>query len=397
MKIGLLKEGKIPADKRVPFSPDQCAYIMDLYHNVSIYIQPSSNRCFSDFEYKKNGVFVKKDLSECDIIMGIKEVPIDMLIDNKMFLFFSHTIKKQPYNQLLLKKIIEKNIQLVDYETLTDQNYKRLIGFGRYAGIVGCYNTFLAYGKKTKKYDLVLPQLLKDKHALDKEMLKISLPKDFKIILTGTGRVANGVIEMLEILGIKKISKVNFLNKQFSEPTYVQLDYLDYNKRIDGAVKSKENFYNFSNEYESILPDYTAVANMLITGHYYAPNNPVLLTKENINNDIFNVEVIGDISCDIDGPIGCTIRPSTIEAPIYGYNPLTKEEDDYTKDDVLAVMAVDNLPCSLPRDASIHFGKVFISKILLDLMNNGPIIYRGMITCKGELTDRFRYLSDYIS
>ena len=154
MKIGLLREGKVPPDKRVPFSPDQCTNIMSIYPHISIYIQPSDNRCFLDSEYQKNGVFLAENLSMCDVIMGVKEVPINMLIEDKVFFFFSHTIKKQPYNKLLLKKIIEKKIQLIDYETLLDDNKKRIIGFGRYAGIVGAYNSFLAYGKKSRKFNL---------------------------------------------------------------------------------------------------------------------------------------------------------------------------------------------------------------------------------------------------
>ena len=396
INIGLLREGKCPPDRRVAFSPVQCMSILNNYPDISIYIQPSDNRCFSDLEYTKNGVVVKEDLSTCDILMGIKEVPVDMLINDKIFFFFSHTIKKQPYNKLLLKSIVNKNIQLIDYETLIDSSNKRLIGFGRYAGIVGCYNTFLAYGKKTKKYNLEFAQLLENKFQLDKELLKVSLPKDFKIILTGSGRVANGAIEILDLLGVKKVNKFDFINLNLNQPIYVQLDSFDCVKKIDGSIGSKEDFYNYPNSYVSRLSHYTTFADMLITGHYFAPNNPFLLTKDDINDIEFNVKVVGDISCDIDGPIACTIRPSTIENPLYGYNPKTGLEDDYSKDNNIVVMAVDNLPCSLPRDASIDFGEVFVNKILPDLLNEQTIIKRATITSAGKLTNRFKYLSDYI-
>ena len=396
MKIGLLKEGKVPPDKRVPFSPNQCAGILKLYPSISLYIQPSINRCFPDLEYKKNGVILTEDLSVCDIIMGVKEVPINMLIDNKIFFFFSHTIKKQPYNKLLLQTILKKNIQLVDYETLITENNQRIIGFGRYAGIVGCYNTFLAYGKKTKTYDLNFPQLLKDKNELEKELLKISLPQDFKIILTGSGRVSHGVIEILDLLGIKKVDKLDFLDQQYNYPVYVQLDSLDYVERMDNKVGSKNDFYAHPSDYRSILYKYTDCADMLITGHYYARGNPILLHKSDIASSTFKVKVVGDISCDINGPVGCTIRPSTIEKPIYGYNRLTQLEDNYHNNDAIVVMAVDNLPCALPRDASIHFGEVFINKVLPDLMSAKNIISRGTITRNGELASRFKYLADYI-
>ncbi|MBF26013.1 MAG: alanine dehydrogenase [Flavobacteriales bacterium] len=396
LNIGLLREGKVPPDRRVVFSPKQCADILHKYPEVSIFIQSSQNRCFSDSEYTNFGVTVREDLSMCHIIMGIKEVPIDMLIDNKIFFFFSHTIKKQPYNKLLLQSILRKNIQLVDYETLTNSKNQRLIGFGRYAGIVGCYNTFLAYGKKTKKYELEFPQLLINKFQLDKELFKVSLPKNFKIILTGSGRVAKGAVEVLNLLGIKKVNKNDFLNLKFKEPVYIQLNSFDCVKKNDGSLGSKDDFYNNPSSYMSRLTDYTAIADMLITGHYFAPNNPFLLTKNDISNSKFNVKVVGDISCDIDGPIACTIRPSTIESPFYGYNPYTGFEDDYSKDKNIVVMAVDNLPCSLPRDASIHFGEVFIDKILPDLLSEKNIINRATITLNGKLTNRFSYLFDYV-
>ena len=396
MNIGLLREGKPPPDKRVAFSPDQCAYIMQSYPELSLYAQPSQSRCFLDLEYEKNGVIITEDLSNCDVIMGIKEVPIDMLINNKIFFFFSHTIKKQPYNKLLLQAILEKNIQLVDYETLRGGDKKRIIGFGRYAGIVGCYNSFLAYGKKSTKYNLKAPQLLMGIKELYKELKKVSLPKDFKIVLTGNGRVANGAIEILEALGVKKVNKFDFLNQIFSSPTYVQLNYLDYNERIDNELVSKQNFYNNPTEYKSVLSKYTQYAHMLITGHYYAAGNPILLSKAEIQKHACNMDVIADISCDIDGPIGSTIRPSTIENPIYGYNPGTQLEDDYNKDGVIAIMAVDNLPCALPRDASLHFGEVFIQKVLPDLLTGGNIISQSTITLNGQLTDNFNYLRDYV-
>ena len=397
MKIGLLREGKMPPDKRVPFSPIQCRDIVKKYPTISIYIQPSSIRCFPDSEYKKNGVILTEDLSLCDVIMGVKEVPINMLIPNKLFFFFSHTIKKQPYNQELLKTIIQKKIQLVDYETLIDHNNNRIIGFGRYAGIVGCYNTFLAYGKKSKLYDLKFAHLLSDKKELEKELLKVKLPRTLKIILTGSGRVSNGAIEILDLLNIKKVSKKDFLTTQFDIPIYTQLLPSDYYERKDGNIGKKEDFYMNPNEYQSSLFKFCAHANILITGHYHAPNNPILLSKENINNKLFKIEVLGDISCDIAGPIASTVRPSTIEHPLYGYNKFSGLEDDYNKEANLVVMAVDNLPCSLPKDASIDFGKVFIEKVLPDLLHKREIIENGSITLNGQLTNRFTYLSDYIN
>ncbi len=396
MNIGLIREGKNPPDKRVVFSPEQCSYIMSNFNNITIYVQPSSIRCFSDSNYTKSGVLLSNDLSHCDIIMGVKEVPIDMLIDKKVFCFFSHTIKKQSYNQNLLKTILNKNIQLVDYETLVDRKGKRLIGFGRYAGIVGCYNSFLTYGMKTKTFELAYAHLLGDMVNMKKELLKIKLPNNLKIILTGSGRVANGVKEILCCLNILNVSKDEFVSKKFTQPVYVQLSTLDYNQRVDGSKSSKKDFYINPDKYTSCMGNYIDHADMLITGHFYAEHSPYILTKNHLSNTS-KLKVVGDISCDIGGPIVSTIRPSTISKPIYGYNISKGVEDDYFKDDCIAVMAVDNLPCSLPKDASIDFGNVFIKQVLDDLINNGPIVSKASITLNGHLTERFRYLADYVN
>ncbi|MBJ04348.1 MAG: alanine dehydrogenase [Flavobacteriales bacterium] len=396
MQIGLLREGKNPPDKRVPFSPKQCRSIMLKYPKISIFIQSSSIRCFKDSEYERNGVKVCEDLSMCDVIMGVKEVPVEMLIPNKVFFFFSHTIKKQPYNKKLLQEIIKQKIQLVDYETLVDENNKRIIGFGRYAGIVGCYNTFLAYGKKHNVYDLNYAHHLSNKLELESELKKVKLSKNFKIILTGLGRVASGAKEILDFLDIKFVNKNKFINKTYDYPVYTQLEPMDYYKRSDGSPSLKSDFYKFPEKYSSILLNYCHNVQILITGHYHAPNNPVILSNDDIKSTNFSINVIGDISCDINEPIASTIRPSTINDPIYGYNPISKSEDNYMKDDVIAVMAVDNLPCSLPKDASEDFGEVFIENLLPDLLNHGSVIKRASITRNGSLTKKFKYLTDYI-
>ena len=262
---------------------------------------------------------------------------------------------------------------------------------------MGAYNSFLAYGKKTNNYNLSFAHLLNDKKELEKELLKVKLPVDFKILLTGGGRVSSGVVEILKILNIQAISKEDFFKKKLDYPTYLQLMPSDYNEKKDGSLGSKKEFYNYPDKYKSCLLKFCCQADMLITGHYYAPNSPVLLTKEDLKSQLFKTKVIGDISCDINGPIASTIRPSTIEDPIYGYNSLSGLEDDYMKNNVLVVMAVDNLPCSLPKDASIDFGQVFINQVLPDLLQKGVVTTGASITLNGSLTDGFKYLSDYIS
>ena len=396
MKIGIIKEGKQPIDRRVPLTPLQCVELKKKYPQFSLVVQPSPIRCFSDQEYIDQGVNLQDDLGDCDLIMGIKEVPLNFLIPEKKFLFFSHTIKKQPYNKNLLKEIIKKKIDLIDYEVLKNINGERIIGFGRYAGIVGAYNAFLTLGLKLDKYELKPAYLCNDKKEVESELKKVKIDR-LKIILTGNGRVSKGAEEILQQLKIKKVSKEDFLNKEFDSVVYTCLTVVDYYETLDSNKSSKKDIYNKPSQHKSCFYKYLKKADMLITGHFYDSEAPFLFTKKNIINNK-KLKVVADISCDIDGPIPCTIRPSKITSPIYGYNPMTFKEDDFLNDGVIAVMAVDNLPCELPRDASTYFGKELIEKVIPSfLKDEDGIINRGTITQSGNLTENFRYLDDYIN
>ena len=398
MKIGILREGKTPPDRRVVLSPDQCAQFKQQYPDVNLVVQPSKIRCFSDGQYLSKSIKLQEDLSDCDILMGVKEVQIKDLVAEKTYLYFSHTIKEQHYNRQLLKKMLELNIRMVDYEVLTDINGKRVIGFGRYAGIVGCYNGFLAIGKRTGRFELKPAYMCKDRKEMELELKKINLPKT-KIIITGAGRVGNGILELINIIGIKEVSKDDFLNQNFDEPVYVHLNTMDYNTRIDGKKASKSDFYNNPKAYKSNFMRFAKQAEFFIAGHYHAANSPFLFTRLDAKSKDFKINTVADISCDIDGPVASTIRCSTISDPIYGYNPFTEIEDDYKKQDVITVMAVDNLPCELPKDASIGFGenllKYIIPNLLGDDINN--IIERATICEDGKLKNRYKYLEGYIT
>ena len=370
MKIGILREEKFPPDKRVVFTPSQCKWIIE-NTTIDLFVQSSNIRCFSDELYKKEGVKIVEDLSECDVLLGVKEVPNSLLISSKMYFFFSHTIKKQPYNRKLLQKMVQLNIQMVDYELLKDTNNKRLLGFGRYAGIVGAYNGLLTYGLKSGQYNLK----------------------------TGNGRVANGVLEILNFSKIKQVSKYDFLNREFDEAVFCRIDTMDYYERIDGGNSEKYDFYSNPAKYKSSFMKYARVTDLFISGHFYSSGSPFLYTREDVRSEDFNIKVVADISCDIDGPVASTIRSSTIESPIYGYNPFSENEDDYLKDGIVAVMAVDNLPCELPKDSSEDFGKEFIDKILPNLIGEDKdnIISRAIICKNRDLTSEFEYLRDYLN
>ena len=397
MKIGILREGKTPPDKRVALSPEQCVQVQKQYPDLDLVVQPSPIRRFVDSKYTDLGVVMQEDLADCDVIIGVKEVPEKDLIANKTYFYFSHTIKEQPYNRSLLLKMLSLNIRMIDYETLTNANGKRLIGFGRYAGIVGCYNGFLAQGKRTQSYDLKPANLCDDRKEMESELTKIKL-EPIKIVLTGSGRVGNGIIELIDLIGIKEVSKEQFLNESFDQAVYVQLNTLDYNIRIDGSASSKSDFYANPHLYKSDFLKYANVAEMFIAGHYYSADSPYLFTREQAKLSSFNIKTVADVSCDIDGPVACTIAPSTIANPIYGYNPLTELIDDITKPDVITVMAVDNLPCELPKDASEDFGAEMIKHILPCLLTEDPtnIIERATICENGKLTKHYKYLSNYV-
>lgn len=399
-KIGIIREGKVPPDHRVPLSPKQCIRVMEEFPNVELVVQKSSIRSFKDSEYSDLGIPIVDSLEDCDIIMGVKEVNFEDLIPNKHYFFFSHTFKMQPYNRELLQKIIEKKIQLTDYEVLTNENDNRIIGFGRYAGIVGCYNGFRTYGLKHSLYDLKPAHQCADRKEMESELEKIILLKDTKIIITGFGRVGHGALEIINKLPITEVSPEEFLEDVFTEPVFTHLGTADYVARNDGKEFDRDAFFEDGSGHHSTFPRYLHEADLYIACHYWENSSPYLVTREDLKNKNMRVSVIADISCDIDGPVASTLRPSTIADPIYGYDPIEEKEVDYETPNSIAVMAVDNLPCELPKDASIDFGNELIKNVFPALFGEDPqsIIERGSQTTRdGKLTYEFKYLADYLA
>lgn len=399
MKIGLIREGKTPPDKRVPLTPNQCIEAMNRFANLKIVVQSSAVRTFDDSEYQSKGIEIVDDLSDCDVIMGVKEVCLEDLIPNKHFFFFSHTIKKQPYNRKLLQAIITNKIKLTDYEVLQDESGNRLIGFGRYAGIVGCYNGFRAFGLKHKIYDLKPANQCFDRKEMEGELVKVKLPNQTRIVLTGFGRVGHGAREIMRLLPISEVSPKAYLEKEYDEPIFTHLNVEDYNERLDGNPFDKADFYSDGSGHQSTFNRYLEKTDMYVACHFWKSTAPFLFTREDLKCTHNRLSVVADISCDIDGPVACTIRPSTIANPIYGYDVMNECEGDYRNDATIAVMAVDNLPCELPRDASADFGKELIDKIFPALIEDDPteIISRGSeTTFEGELSSNFKYLQAYL-
>lgn len=397
LKIAIIKERKNPPDKRVVFSPEKCQEVIQHFPDANIKVESSDIRVFPDSAYREKGIEVTEDVSDSDVLLGVKEVPVEALIPGKKYFFFSHTIKKQPYNRNLLKAILEKNIELYDHETIVDENGRRLIGFGRYAGLVGAYNGFRALGLRDKQFNLPKVEQLPDLEAVKAELDKITLPK-IKIVLTGRGKVAFGAKEILDHLLIPEVSIEDYLVKQYNHAVFCFIDVLDYNKRKDGQPGDKKEFYKDPSGYESNFMRFAKVSDMLITGHFYGDGAPFLFTREDAKQPDFKINLIADISCDIDGPIASTIRASTIAEPFYGYDPKTEREVAFDTPGAITVMAVDNLPCELPKDASEGFGDMFMKHVIPAFFNSDKdgILQRAKITEGGRLTPRFGYLQNYV-
>jgi saccharopine dehydrogenase (NAD+, L-lysine forming) len=399
IKIGLIKEGKNPPDKRVAFTPAQVQEIHQLFPSVRIVIQSSESRCFKDLEYKLVGAEIVSSVEDCDILFGIKEVPIDQLVPNKTYLFFSHTIKKQPYNRKLLQTILQRNITLIDYEALKDSQGNRLVAFGRYAGIVGAYNALWTFGKKYNTFHLRRAFECFDINDLKIELRKVTLPP-IKIVLTGGGRVAKGAMETLDTAGIRKVSTEDFLAKEYNEAVYVQLSSADYNKHKAGLPFNRTDFHLTPERYDSDFAKYGAVADILIAGAYWNPKAPKLFEQSQWNTKNFKIRIIADITCDINGSIPSTKKASTITEPLYDY----KLGDDticepFGHQENITVMAIDNLPCELPRSSSDEFGRDLIDRIMNPLIYSKPegIATRATVAKAGKLTTNFEYLIDYVN
>lgn len=397
MKFGIIRERKNPPDRRVVFSPEELERLKGLYQEAEIKVESSDIRIFTDGQYRDLGIEVSEDLSDCDVLFGVKEVPVEYLMAGKSYFFFSHTIKKQPYNRKLLQTILEKNIDLYDHETIIDAENRRLIGFGRYAGIVGAYNSIRAFGIKFELFKLPKAETLSGKEQMISHLKRIVFPP-IKFVVTGTGKVGNGVKEILDAIKIKQVTVENYLTKNYTQAVYVQIDVLDYNKRIDGKVLDFKDFCENPKEYISDFERFTKVSDIVITGHFYANEAPVIISREMLQANDCKIKIIGDVSCDVNGPIASTLRASTIAEPLYGYLPSENREVDVFHPAAIVVMAVDNLPCELPKDASEGFGAMFMEHVIPAFFNGDKegILKRAKMTEKGKLTPRFAYLQDYV-
>lgn len=397
MRIGIIREGKEPADRRTPLTPENCAQLKQRFPQVEVVAQTSPVRCFSDEDYRNAGVEVVNGISDCDLILGVKEVPIAMLVPGSTMMFFSHTIKKQPYNRGLLQEIVRQGIRLIDYETLTDRVGRRLLGFGRFAGIVGSYNALIALGRRTGRFDLKPAHRCTGIAEMHRELENVRLEGE-RIIVSGGGKVANGVRETLTAAGIAEVSVSDFLEKEFDHPVWANADILDYHEQDGRPPETIEAFIRDSAGYECTFRKFLPRADIFISAHFWDGRSERFFTEEDVKRDDFRIRVIADITCDIKGSVPTTLRASTIQNPIYGYDRFIGREADPYAADSITVMAVDNLPCEIPADASAGFG-ADLAQHIIPLFLDGDsdkVLERATICEDGKLTRYFSYLQDYL-
>jgi alanine dehydrogenase len=395
LTFGLIREGKVPPDTRVALTPAQCRFLLKGDYNLNILAQQSPNRCYTNSEYQKAGVTLTDDLSSCDVLLGIKEVPLDMLIPNKTYLFFSHTKKLQPYNQKLIKEIIKKKITLIDYECLEHSDGKRIIGFGFFAGVVGAHNGMMAYGKKTGSFNLERVNATKSFNDLIHTYFGLMVPP-IKIAVTGSGRVAHGVLEIMNLLGIHEVEPDEYLSKSFPYPVYVHLKGRDLYRNINNDLYDRNEFHENPSSYRCIFNQYYPHTDILMNGIYWDHDIPRLFEKDDIKKPDFKIQTIADITDDQYGSVPCNLGDSTIDDPVYGVDRFTFEKTAPYLPNSIDIMAVGNLPNELPRDASRYFGQQMIKFILKDIIDgNSEIIDKATIVKNGVLTEHYAYMKEY--
>ncbi len=391
--IGLICEGKVPTDNRVALTPAQCKWLLKNI-DCKIFAQPSDKRCYTNIEYEHSGVIVQQDISEANLLLGIKEVPVNMLLPEKTYMFFSHTKKMQPYNQALMQAMVEKKITLIDYECLEHEDGQRIIGFGFFAGIVGAHNGIMAFGERTGKFKLNRVYKQKDYRELIHTYFGLKLPP-VKITVTGSGRVAHGILEVMNLMDVQEAEPDEFLNKEFSYPVYVHLKGSNLYRHKKKQTYNREDFHANPQQYECLYKPYCAQTDILMNGVYWDKNIPRLFEFDDIKQNDFRIQTIADITDDAFGSVPLNLGDCPINDPVYGVDKLTGKKTAPYLQTSIDVMAVGNLPNELPRDASRFFGEQLIKYVLNDYLNGSRMIENATILKQGKLTPSFEYLKEY--
>ncbi len=395
IRIGLIREEKVPCDNRVALTPAQCKWILKQSAGVTVSVQSSPSRCFSDREYESAGVPVKENMDDCDILLGIKEVPYDKLIPGKTYLYFSHTKKLQEHNRKMFRTVLSKAITLIDYECLEHEDGTRIIGFGFFAGIVGAHNGIMAYGNRTGSYSLDRVYKVKSFRELIHTYFGLKLP-NIKVAVTGSGRVAHGVLEIMNLMGLHEVEPDEFLSREFSYPVYVQLKGADLYRHKITHKYNRIDFHEHADQYESLFLPFTQSADILMNGVYWDKNVPRHFAPADVQDPKFRIQTIADITDDSAGSVPINLGDQTIEDPVYGVDRQSLQKTAPYLPGSIDIMAVGNLPNELPRDASRYFGEQLIKYILPDLIKNGNgVIEKATMVKSGRLTDPYLYMKEY--
>lgn len=394
LKIGLIREGKVPADNRVALTPAQCRWLLKTQKGLEIFAQSSPTRCFPDIDYTQAGVVVQEDMAQCDILLGIKEVPVDMLIPQKTYLFFSHTKKLQEHNRKLMRTIIEKKITLIDYECLEHDDGARIIGFGFFAGVVGAHNGIRAYGLRTKAFKLDKVNPKKNLQHLFHTYFGLKVP-NIKIAVTGSGRVSHGLLEVMNLLEIREVDPQHYVDRDFPYPVFVHLKGGNLYEKENGEY-NRDEFHKHPELYRCKFPTYIPHTDILMNGVYWDKNIPRLFSMADLKRPDFRIQTIADITDDFNGSVPCNLGDSSIDDPVYGVDRISGEKTAPYLPGSIDIMAVGNLPNELPRDASRYFGEQMIKFVLGDLLAGGSeLINRATIAKDGKLNTLFDYMSEY--
>ena len=395
LQIGLIREGKIPQDNRVALTPAQCKWLHKNFKDIQIVAQHSPQRCYADVEYERAGVEVKEDVSNCNLLLGIKEVPVDMLIDGKRYMFFSHTKKMQPSNQKLFKAVLDKKITLIDYECLEHEDGTRIIGFGFFAGIVGAHNGMMAYGNRTSAFKLQRVGSVNSFQKLIHTYFGLKLP-NIKIAVTGTGRVAHGVLEIMNLLGIHEVEPEEYLQTAFTYPAYVHLKGANLYAHKETGKYNRNDFHTNPQHYNCRFTEYISNTDILINGIYWEKNIPRLFEMEDIQRPDFRIQTIADITDDLNGSVPCNLGDSTIAEPVYGVDKTSFAKTAPYLPNSIDIMAVGNLPNELARDASRYFGEQLIKYVLDDIRLGGSkLINHATMVDAGKINDPYTYMNQY--
>ncbi len=431
--IGIRHEDKYLMERRVALIPRHVKKLIE-EQGLEFIVEESPKRIFTHQEFEQAGAKIVTDLSPADVVFGVKEMPMTFFEEGKTYIFFSHVIKGQPYNMPMLKVMMEKGVNLIDYEKVTDEMGRRLIFFGKFAGLAGMINSLWSFGQRLKVQGIDTPfSKLRQSHTYDSleevkeeirqvglEIAANGLPEEIcplTIGFTGYGNVSVGAQEIAGLLPSMEVSPEELLTLKDRKDLPNNVIYKTVFKEWDLSQPNDadkefdlQHYYGHPEEYHNVFEQYVPHLSILMNCMYWADQYPRIITNDYLKQ-LFSagkpkLTVIGDVTCDPDGSIQCTHKGTEIEDPIFVYNPKTNEATMGFEGEGILDMAVDILPSELPRESSIAFSNALIGYVkaiaaanydvpFADLDIPGPV-KRAMILHRGRLTPDFEYISEHL-